>query len=250
MRLTQYYDAARNLAKRVLIQHSRQKQHHHRCFSSFSKIFSPCKTSQYRIPRTQNQNSTLWSFVHKSYYSSSPTPPPAGRRMGFLAWYLAMLNSRPIITKAISCSIIYAAADVTSQMITMTPSGSLDLIRTSRMASYGLLILGPSQHVWFNFIGRSLPRRDIVTTLKKLVAGQLLFGPAVTSVFFSFNAALQGEDAGQIAARLKRDLLPTLLNGLMFWPICDFLTYKVIPVHLQVYFFLFKFHCHPYFYFL
>lgn len=43
-----------------------------------------------------------------------------------------------------------------------------------------------------------------------------------------------GESGNEIAARLKRDLIPTLLNGLMFWPLCDFFTYKIIPVHLQV----------------
>lgn len=118
-------------------------------------------------------------------------------------------------------------------MITMPPSGSLDLVRTSRMAGYGLVILGPSQHLWFNFIAWCLPKRDLITTLKKLVIGQLVFGPFVTSVFYSFNAALQGESASEIAARLKRDVLPTLLNGLMFWPLCDFFTYKIIPVHLQ-----------------
>lgn len=44
-----------------------------------------------------------------------------------------------------------------------------------------------------------------------------------------------GENSTEIAGRLKRDVLPTLLNGLMFWPLCDFFTYKVLPVHLQVY---------------
>lgn len=34
--------------------------------------------------------------------------------------------------------------------------------------------------------------------------------------------------------RLKRDVLPTLVNGLMYWPFCDALTYRFVPVHLQV----------------
>ncbi|CAH9077862.1 unnamed protein product [Cuscuta epithymum] len=144
-----------------------------------------------------------------------------------------MLDSRPILTKSLSSSLIYAAADSTSQMITMSSSDSLDIIRTLRMASFGLIILGPAQHVWFNFLGRILPRQDVVTSLKKLVMGQLVLGPFITGTFFSFNAVLQGESGNEIAARLKRDLLPTLMNGLMFWPLCDFLTYKAIPVHLQ-----------------
>lgn len=171
-----------------------------------------------------------FSLVRFNLYSSSSG---SDSKMGFLKWYLGMLESRPVITKAISSSLIYAAADLTSQMITLPPSGSFDSIRTLRMAGFGMLLVGPSQHMWFNFIARILPKRDMVTTLKKLSMGQVLYGPCVNGVFFSYNAALQGESGTEIVARLKRDLLPTLMKGLMFWPMCDFLTYKVIPVHLQ-----------------
>lgn len=79
------------------------------------------------------------------------------------------------------------------QMITMTPSDSLDIIRTLRMAGFGLIILGTAQHLWFNFMGRVLPKRDLVSTLKKLLIGNCAYGPLINSAFFSFNAALQGK---------------------------------------------------------
>ena len=52
-----------------------------------------------------------------------------------------------------------------------------------------------------------------------------------------------GETGTEIVARLKRDLVPTMLNGVMYWPACDFITYRFIPVHLQVCvgFFVFSF---------
>ncbi|GAA0160918.1 transporter [Lithospermum erythrorhizon] len=166
----------------------------------------------------------------KAMYSSSPHLP---EKKGLIQWYLRMLEVRPIFTKAVSSSLIYAAADVTSQMITMPPSGSIDFVRTTRIASFGLFILGPSQHFWFSFVANALPKRDVVSTLKKIVMGQLIFGPIINSIFFSYNAGLQGENGHQIIARLKRDLLPTLMGGLMYWPLCDFLTFKIIPVGLQ-----------------
>ncbi|XP_009587200.1 protein SYM1 [Nicotiana tabacum] len=218
-----------SLAKRTIIQHSK------RCFTSknsVSRIWTDSHscTNNFKtttIPTTPSSFSSLF-ILRKSYSSAS-----SKTQLGFLRWYLGALESRPIITKSVSSAIIYAAADLTSQMITMSPSDSLDIIRTLRMAGFGLLILGTAQHHWFNFMGRVLPNRDIVSTLKKLLMGQLAFGPVINSVFFSFNAALQGENGEEIAARLKRDLLPTMMNGLMYWPFCDFLTYKVIPVHLQ-----------------
>lgn len=154
-------------------------------------------------------------------------------KMGFLSWYLKMLDVRPLLTKSVSAGVIYAAADLTTQIMTMEASGSLNLIRTFRIAMFGLLILGPAQHVWFNYLGKILPKRDMITTFKKLIVGQIFYGPSCTAVFFTYNASLQGESVGEIALRLKRDLLPTLTGGLMYWPVCDFFTYKIVPVHLQ-----------------
>lgn len=144
-----------------------------------------------------------------------------------------MLDVRPIITKSISAGLIYGAADLTAQTMTKGAFNSLDLIRTLRMAMFGLLFLGPAQHAWFNFLGRILPKRDMTTTLKKLIVGQIFYGPSCTASFFTYNAFLQGESSNEIALRLKRDLLPTLTGGLVYWPVCDFFTYKVVPVHLQ-----------------
>ncbi|KAJ0262574.1 Peroxisomal membrane 22 kDa [Hirschfeldia incana] len=157
----------------------------------------------------------------------------SSKQPAFLRWYLRNLESHPFVTKSVTTSLIYMAADLTSQMITMQPSGSYDLIRTARMASFGLLFLGPSQHLWFSYLSRILPKRDVLTTVKKIMMGQVLFGPFSNSVFYSYNAALQGENSEEVLARLKRDLLPTLKNGLMYWPVCDFVTFRYVPVHLQ-----------------
>lgn len=77
-------------------------------------------------------------------------------------------------------------------MITVPSPGSFDLIRTTRMAAYGMLILGPSQHLWFNFMSTISPSRDLFSTFKKIFLGQAVYGPSITSVFFSYNASLQG----------------------------------------------------------
>lgn len=78
------------------------------------------------------------------------------------------------------------------QMLTLGPEDSLDFLRTMRMASYGLLISGPTLHLWFNFISKLFPKKDVVNTLKKMFLGQAVYGPIINSVFFSYNAGLQG----------------------------------------------------------
>lgn len=71
-------------------------------------------------------------------------------------------------------------------------SASYDLKRTLRMATYALFIMGPSQHMWFNFLSKAIPKTDVPSTLKKILMGQLVFGPIINTVFFSYNSALQG----------------------------------------------------------
>ncbi|KAF8111916.1 hypothetical protein N665_0071s0055 [Sinapis alba] len=155
--------------------------------------------------------------------------------VGFVGWYLGMVKSRPVLTKGITSSLIYIAADLSSQTITKkkTSSESYDLVRTARMGAYGLLILGPVQHQWFGFMSRLFPKQDLITTFKKMAMGQTVYGPTIMVIFLSFNALLQGEGGSDILARLKRDLLPVMLNCVMYWPVCDFITFKFFPVHLQ-----------------
>ncbi|CAN0927137.1 PXMP2/4 family protein 4 [Linum grandiflorum] len=184
----------------------------------------------FRKPINDLSPSTLFSSAFSSSTSTS-----SATRIPFVSWYLDMVKARPILTKSLTASFIYTAADLSSQ--TISKAGSVpydyDLTRTSRMAGYGLIILGPSLHYWFNFVSKLFPNRDFVATLKKMAMGQAIYGPIMTVVFFSTIARLQGENGAEIMARLKRDLLPTMLNGVMYWPLCDFITFRFIPVHLQ-----------------
>ncbi|KAJ3675581.1 hypothetical protein LUZ60_004623 [Juncus effusus] len=205
-----------------------------------TNLFSSLLCRRSPAPASPYLRSRLVSLRFKSDTNPSPVAATAaaaaasvGVRSGFVGWYLGMIGARPILTKSITAGVIFTAADVSSQMITAVPEFSLDFMRTIRMASYGILLSGPSLHLWFNFLSRILPKRDLTTTFKKMFIGQAVYGPIITTVFFSFNAALQGETIVEIIARLKRDLIPTFLNGLVYWPLCDFITFKFIPVHLQ-----------------
>ncbi|KAM7280696.1 hypothetical protein ACFE04_007830 [Oxalis oulophora] len=198
--------------------------------SNHSNIFTKHPHQQ------QQQQQQQWTKLFppsRSCSSTTSVSSSSTTQVGLLGWYLSQLKLRPIITKSITSSFIFAASDFTSQMITSSPTASYDLMRTSRMAAYGFFILGFTQHKWFTLIAKNFPERDVWTTIKKLVMGMCIYGPCMTSVFFSFNAVLKGENGEEIGARLKRDLLPTLTNGIFYWPICDFVIYKFVPVQLQ-----------------
>ncbi|XP_021729668.1 protein sym-1-like isoform X1 [Chenopodium quinoa] len=202
-----------------------QQQQNVKYYSRFSNFFRK-SVKEVEVPAPP-------FLFRPSVSSSTSTKSSVLSKSGFVGWYLGLIKSRPVLTKSVTSSLIYIAADLTSQTIALQSSESYDLIRTLRMAGYGGVILGPTLHYWFNFMSRILPGTGLLTTVKKMALGQTVYGPTMTVTFFSMNAALQGEDAMEIFARLKRDLLPTMLNGVMYWPICDFITFRFVPVHLQ-----------------
>ncbi|CAA0806781.1 Peroxisomal membrane 22 kDa (Mpv17/PMP22) family protein [Striga hermonthica] len=198
------------------------RDHQHKRVTVFARsIFRKAKATDFSTP-----------ISISSKFSSRASS--SSEKSGLVGWYLGMLRTRPVPTKCITSALIYAAADISSQtIVSENLEEGYDLKRTLRMAGYGLVILGPSVHYWYNFMSRVFPKTDLLSTLKKMALGQTTYGPAMTAVFLSTNAALQGESGSEIVARLKRDLLPTIINGLMYWPFCDFVTFKFIPVHLQ-----------------
>ncbi|XP_065872116.1 uncharacterized protein [Euphorbia lathyris] len=202
---------------------NRHQISHSRPYFGFSKFFRKSREFNEVFPYIFTSPST----------SASSSSSSSSIAASFVGWYLGMIKSRPILTKSVTSSLIYSAADFSSQTIGRTDSEPYDFLRTMRMAGYGMLVLGPSLHFWFNFVSKHFPKRDLITTFKKIIMGQTLYGPAMTVVFFSLNARLQGENSDEIVARLKRDLVPTLINGVMYWPLCDFITFRFTPVHLQ-----------------
>ncbi|XP_050209107.1 uncharacterized protein LOC126659821 [Mercurialis annua] len=200
--------------------------------SSITSNLNSYSRAYLKLPQFFKKSRDVVNDVSSSN-SALNSPFSSGVTASFVGWYLGMVKSRPILTKSVTCSIIYVAADFSSQTIARPVSEPYDLVRLLRMAGYGMIILGPSLHFWFNFVSRRFPKRDLITTFKKIIMGQTLYGPAMTALFFSLNARLQGENSSEVVSRLKRDLFPTLINGVMYWPLCDFITFRFIPVHLQ-----------------
>ncbi|CAH9116649.1 unnamed protein product [Cuscuta epithymum] len=201
---------------------------HHR--HQQAKVYSRFPQSVYRKAKeTELSIRTITSLPFSSWTSLT-----AAVKVGFVGRYLELLKTRPILTKSVTCAVIYTAADLSSQTLSgLSSLEQYDILRTLRMTGYGMLILGPSLHFWFNFLSRAFPKQDLRATITKMALGQTVYGPIMTVVFFSVNAALQGENGDEILARLKRDFIPTMKSCVMYWPLCDFITFRFIPVHLQ-----------------
>lgn len=56
------------------------------------------------------------------------------------------------------------------------------------------------------------PMKNAAHFLTKVTLNQLLLAPVVLGVVFSWNLVLQGQ-AGDIVPKIKRDLVPSMING-------------------------------------
>ena len=88
-----------------------------------------------------------------------------------------------------------------------------------------------SSDAWYAMIFKLLPGTSLFSTLQKAALGQIIFGPAFTCVFFGAGMIQAGNfSPGAWLEKIRTDLPGVWASGLGFWPLVDFVSYKVVPV--------------------
>mmetsp|Transcript_837 Transcript_837/g.1378 ORF Transcript_837/g.1378 Transcript_837/m.1378 type:complete len:220 (-) Transcript_837:210-869(-) len=149
---------------------------------------------------------------------------------GTLQAYTAALTDRPVLTKSLTSGIVFGFSDICAQAI--TDGYAWHWRRAAVAALVGLCYFGPAAHVWYELMDATLPGRDIFPTLVKTALGQIIFGPTFTCVFFAASlSALKGlQGLQKLPAKIRQDLLPTLLAGMGYWPFVDFVSFGYVPI--------------------
>jgi protein Mpv17 len=153
----------------------------------------------------------------------------------FATFYTQQLSVRPIITKSLTAGIIFMASDYCAQLIERggDDEEKAPLVWSRMLTNFlvGLLVFGPAANAWYSMIFKMLPSTSLFSTLQKAALGQIIFGPAFTSVFFGAGMIQAGSfSVGAWLQKVQKDLPAVWASGLGFWPFVDFISYKVIPV--------------------
>ena len=152
------------------------------------------------------------------------------------AFYTQQLSARPIITKSATAGIIFGLSDWVAQLIERKgdEDDKKEPLVISRILSaflVGLLFFGPAANAWYEMIFKILPSTSLVSTLQKAALGQIFFGPTFTCVFFAAGMIESGTfSLGGWFHKIKNDLPGVWASGLGYWPLVDFVSYKVVPV--------------------
>jgi len=110
---------------------------------------------------------------------------------------------------------------------------SIDLKRAACMGSFGFMFYGPYQHWWYGLLGSRWPSKSTSDFLIKVSLNQLALAPVVLSAVFTWNLILQ-QKSSEVRGKLKRDLLPTMVNGWKFWIPAASINFYAVPVQSQV----------------
>jgi protein Mpv17 len=151
-------------------------------------------------------------------------------------FYTHQLAARPIFTKSMTAGIIFGLSDWCAQLIEKDDDGATekkDIVFSRVLTAFlvGLLFFGPAANAWYTMIFKILPSTSLISTLQKAALGQIIFGPAFSCVFFGAGMIQSGTFSfGGWVEKIKQDLPGVWASGLGFWPLVDFISYKVIPV--------------------
>nr|XP_024396716.1 uncharacterized protein LOC112292446 isoform X2 [Physcomitrium patens] len=161
------------------------------------------ETSKSRVLMTNDFTRVHLPWKPSSSRSVCPrgfTSDASATQSGFIAWYLRMLDKYTFPTKSITAANILAFADITAQYLANETlkegetKQDWDKIRTLRMLGIGAFFTAPILHIWFNLMLWRFPKTDVASSMKKVLAGQLIASPVVNSSFF----------AGRVESKLSR----------------------------------------------
>lgn len=184
---------------------------------------------------------------HGSVTPSPPSPfppllaalaPATATVRAASAVYLQQLTRRPVLTKSLTAGVIFGLSDWCAQAIER--GGSADAVGERAPLVYsrlltaflvGLLFFGPAANAWYGMVFRVLPSTSLASTLQKAALGQIFFGPAFNCVFFGAGLVQSGDfSLGAWARKIRADLPRVWASGVGFWPVVDFISFKVVPV--------------------
>lgn len=155
---------------------------------------------------------------------------------GFLRWYNGRLAARPLLTQAVTTSVLFATGDITAQqLVEQRGLKAHDLTRTGRMALYGGCVFGPVATTWFNLLARKvrIPSSPRLETLARVGCDQGAFAPVMIGVFLSSMATMEGKS---VEERLNKTWWSALKTNWMIWPFVQFINFTYVPLPHRVLF--------------
>ena len=149
------------------------------------------------------------------------------------AKYVKLLDTKPLITKAITSGVLVGGGDMVAQLF-VEKNKQYDFARTLRFGTFGALAVGPMMHYWYAILQRFFPGDNFASAVKKLACDQIIFAPTIVASFFVGITLLEGNGFDTISRKFASDYIPAMKMNYYIWPAAQTITFTVIPYNLRV----------------
>ncbi|KAL6549522.1 hypothetical protein OROHE_008639 [Orobanche hederae] len=158
-----------------------------------------------------------------------------GGNWSFISWYLSLLASYPVMTKAVTSAFLTLVGDLICQFA--APDWSSTISRHEENIHFHTTGAGFG---WSNIAFlRYLSLSKIVTTpgasgaLLRLLLDQLLFAPTFIGIFLSALMTLEGRPS-DVIPKLQQEWFSSVLANWQLWIPFQFFNFRFVPQQFQV----------------
>ncbi|KAJ8906812.1 hypothetical protein NDN08_003298 [Rhodosorus marinus] len=146
--------------------------------------------------------------------------------------YNSLLESQPILTKALTSLVGFAVGDALAQKY--LGDGEFKIDRLLRMAAFGALFHGPTGHYFYGFLDRLIVGTEPLKVVSKVAIDQLLWAPIFGVAFFGILGAMEGKSVKEIKAKIENDLVTAVTTSWKVWPLAHAINFRFIPTEQRL----------------
>mmetsp|Transcript_16263 Transcript_16263/g.54696 ORF Transcript_16263/g.54696 Transcript_16263/m.54696 type:complete len:371 (+) Transcript_16263:80-1192(+) len=160
--------------------------------------------------------------------SSSDDSKPSGPLGSIWAGYMGMLETQPLLTKALTSLTGFAIGDILVQLF-IEKKETFDWVRFVRFSSFGALIHGPTGHWFYGNLDSLIPGATARKVFTKVFIDQVLWNPIFGIMFFGYMAATEGKGPMLVVKRIQNDLLTQVTGSWKVWPVAHAINFAFVP---------------------
>jgi len=142
------------------------------------------------------------------------------------AAYNEALDEKPLLTKALTSLVGWAAGDALAQIF--IGSAAFDLTRFLTLSFFGFIYHGPSGHYFYNWLDSKVQGTDAKAVFSKVAIDQIFWCPIFMTVFFTYLGLVAGDGPATIVNKVKTDLFTACQGSWKVWPIVHAINFKFI----------------------
>ncbi|KAK6153210.1 hypothetical protein DH2020_012849 [Rehmannia glutinosa] len=155
-----------------------------------------------------------------------------GSNRSLLSWYLSLLASYPVMTKAVTSAFLTFVGDLICQLL-IDQVPSLDMKRTFIFTLLGLVLVGPTLHFWYLSLSKLVTAHGTSDAFLRLLLDQFLFAPTFIGIFLSTLVTLEGRPS-DVIPKLRQEWFSSVLANWQLWIPFQFLNFRFVPQQFQV----------------